>query len=93
MLIGAPRSFGRGGAAVSGAPRRSARFALGGLLALELRLLRLVELGVGVDDAADEGVAHDVVAGEAGEVDVVDVVEHARDELQAAGAGRAGRPG
>ena len=46
---------------------------LGGLVALAaLRQALLVVLGVRVDDPADEGVPHDVVARQAGEVDVVD---------------------
>ena len=43
----------------------------------------LVVLGVGVDDAADEAVPHDVVARQVGEVDVVDLVQHAGHEPQA----------
>ena len=52
------------------------------------RLLLLVVLRVGVDDATDQRVAHHVFAREAGEEDVVDLVEHLGDEPQAAGAGR-----
>ena len=52
------------------------------------RLLRVgavagVVLGVRVDDAADEPVPDDVVAGQPGEVDVVDVVEDVAYDPQA----------
>ena len=64
------------------------------LLALVVqRLLLLVVDGVRVDDAADERVPHDVVAGQAGEVDVVDVCRARASRAAARSRPSAGRPG